>query len=76
MLFDGRRWESTANITGGLELEEKNAASRSSGDDMDMDLKRVIEKMETGEQDTVLVALQSYNKEVRLCCGCCDTGVD
>ncbi|TNN01071.1 hypothetical protein fugu_012317 [Takifugu bimaculatus] len=29
-----------------------------------MDVKRVIEKMETGEQDTVLMALQSYNKEM------------
>lgn len=74
MLFDGRRWESTANITGGLELEVKNAASRSSIDSVDMDIKRVIEKMETGEQDTVLMALQSYNKEVKLCCGCCVTG--
>lgn len=52
-----------------------DAASRSSIDNVDMDVKRVIEKMETGEQDTVLMALQSYNKEVKLCCGCCVTGV-
>ncbi|CAG06212.1 unnamed protein product, partial [Tetraodon nigroviridis] len=30
---------------------------------MDMDVKRVIEELETGGQDTVLMALQSYNKE-------------
>lgn len=53
----------------------KKAASRSSIDNVDMDVKRVIEKMETGEQDTVLMALQSYNKEVKLCCGCRVTGV-
>lgn len=34
---------------------------------MDMDVKRVIEELETGGQDTVLMALQSYNKEVKLC---------
>lgn len=34
---------------------------------MDMDVKRVIEDLETGGQDTVLMALQSYNKEVKLC---------
>lgn len=32
-----------------------------------MDVKRVIEELETGGQDTVLMALQSYNKEVKLC---------
>lgn len=45
----------------------EKAASRTSVDKMDVDVKRVIEKMETGEQDTVLMALQSYNKEVKLC---------
>lgn len=34
---------------------------------MDMDVKRVIEELETGGQDNVLMALQSYNKEVKLC---------
>lgn len=33
-----------------------------------MDVKGVIEKMETGEQDAVLMVLQSYNMEVKLCC--------
>lgn len=31
---------------------------------MNMDLNAVIEQMETGDQDTALTALQSYNKEV------------
>lgn len=34
---------------------------------MDTYVKRVIEELETGGQDTVLMALQSYNKEVKLC---------
>lgn len=55
--------------TGTESAEVKKAAS--SIDNVNMDVKRVIEKMETGEQDTVLMALQSYNKEVKLCCGCC-----
>lgn len=61
--------------TGTESAEVKNSASRSSSDNVDMDVKRVIEKMETGEQDTVLMALQSYNTEVKLCCGCCVTDV-
>lgn len=53
--------------TGTERAEVEKAASRSSADKMDADVKGVIEKMETGEQDTVLMALQSYNKEVKLC---------
>lgn len=45
----------------------KKAGSSSSTDNMDMDIKQVIEELETGGQDTVLMALQSYNKEVKLC---------
>lgn len=44
----------------------KKAESRGSADNMDMDVKRVIEELETGGQDTVLMALQGYNKEVKL----------
>lgn len=33
---------------------------------MKMDLNTIIEQMETGEQDTALTALQSYNKEVNI----------
>lgn len=68
------RWEEVGEQsksnqwTGTESVEVKKAASRSSTDNMDMDLKWVIEKLETGEQDTVLMALQSYNKEVKLCC--------
>lgn len=32
-----------------------------------MDVKRVIEELEAGGQDAALGALQSYNKEVKLC---------
>lgn len=45
--------------------EVKKAGSPSSTDNMD--IKQVIEELETGGQDTVLMALQSYNKEVKLC---------
>lgn len=45
----------------------KKQPARSSTNNMDMDVKRVIEELETGGQDTVLMALQSYNKEVKLC---------
>lgn len=31
---------------------------------MKMDLNAIIEKMETGDQDAALTALQMYNKEV------------
>lgn len=31
-----------------------------------MDVKAIIEQLETGEQDIALTALQSYNKEVKL----------
>lgn len=31
---------------------------------MEMDVKAVIERMETGDQDAALTALQSFNKEV------------
>lgn len=31
-----------------------------------MDLNTIIEQMETGEQDTALTALQTYNKEVNI----------
>ncbi|XP_059192068.1 synembryn-A [Centropristis striata] len=34
---------------------------------MKMDLNAIIEQMETGEQDTALTALQSYNKEMNHC---------
>ncbi|GAA6221212.1 synembryn-A isoform X2 [Lates japonicus] len=34
---------------------------------MKMDLNTIIEQMETGEQDTALTALQSYNKEMNQC---------
>ncbi|XP_040894360.1 synembryn-A [Toxotes jaculatrix] len=34
---------------------------------MKMDLNAIIEQMETGEQDTALAALQSYNKEMNQC---------
>ncbi|KAM9351589.1 chaperone Ric-8A [Symphorus nematophorus] len=34
---------------------------------MNMDLNGIIEQMETGEQDTALTALQSYNKEMNQC---------
>ncbi|XP_033491111.1 chaperone Ric-8A isoform X1 [Epinephelus lanceolatus] len=34
---------------------------------MKMDLNVIIEQMETGEQDTALTALQSYNKEMNHC---------
>lgn len=54
MLFNERRWKTTAHLS-------------SSPHKMDMDVKRVIEELETGGQDTVLMALQSYNKEVKLC---------
>ena len=33
---------------------------------MNMDLNGIIEQMETGEQDTALTALQSFNKEVNI----------
>lgn len=33
---------------------------------MKMDVDAIIDKMETGEQDTVLAALQSFNKEVNI----------
>jgi len=33
---------------------------------MKMDLNAIIEKMETGDQDAALTALQTYNKEVTL----------
>lgn len=45
----------------------KKAESTSSTDNMDMDVKQLIDELETGGQDTVLMALQSYNKEVKLC---------
>lgn len=32
---------------------------------MKMDLNAIIEKMETGDQDAALLALQTYNKEVK-----------
>lgn len=32
---------------------------------MKMDLNAIIEKMETGDQDAALIALQTYNKEVK-----------
>ncbi|KAM8751771.1 chaperone Ric-8A [Acanthopagrus schlegelii] len=34
---------------------------------MKMDVVAIIDKMETGEQDTVLTALQSFNKEMNQC---------
>ncbi|KAI3371789.1 hypothetical protein L3Q82_024344 [Scortum barcoo] len=34
---------------------------------MKMDLNAILEKMETGEQDAALTALQSYNKEMNQC---------
>lgn len=33
---------------------------------MEMDISAIIEQMETGEQDSALTALQSYNKEVNI----------
>lgn len=33
---------------------------------MKMDLNAIIEKMETGDQDAALTALQIYNKEVNI----------
>lgn len=35
---------------------------------MKMDLNAIIEKMETGDQDAALIALQTYNKEVKYDC--------
>lgn len=38
---------------------------------MKMDVNAIIEKMETGEQDTILTALQSFNKEVNISSAAC-----